>query len=292
LGHHHTGWSEEEQCQQQQLSKPMPHLRSIWKGEDLQGKTLLLFCDQGVGDAIQFIRYVSHYKELGGRIIVCAPFDLIRLFSCVPGIDQVIEYDSTIPLYDFYQPITSIPSVFSREIEKIPKEPYLKAPAELVNQWKLRCDTLSGVKVGLVWSGNPRFPGNCFRLIEPSLLAPLLQKMPECTFVSLQKAQPGRIIASNFVDWTLELSDFAETAALIENLDLVISVDTSIPHLTGALGKPAFVLLSSSADWRWLLHRSDSPWYPTLKLFRQKKRGDWSSVLEEVLNELKMFISK
>lgn len=272
----------------------------MWDGSDLAGKTILLYCEQGYGDAIQFVRYVPMVAARGGRVILeCLP-GIEPLMRSVGGVDQVVTFGQPLPEHDLRCPILSLPRVFGTMMQTIPTSvPYLSVPAELIEKWRQRLSAESpaacGLKVGLAWFGNPRQINNADRSIPPELLAPL-REVPGVTFYRLQKymqtgpqAPPQPALPPlPLRDFTLDFTDFADTAALMANLDLVISTDTSIPHLAGALAKPVWLLTSFVPDWRWFLQRPDSPWYPTMRLFRQKRHREWQPVIEEVARHLKI----
>jgi hypothetical protein len=186
----------------------------------------------------------------------------------------------------------SLPHIFKTNLSKIPAEiPYLRADESLVSQWRNRMADIGGRKIGLAWAGRPKDTNDLDRSLNLLQLAPLAQ-VPGVTFLSLQKGEAARQAADpphgmNLVDWTADLHDFADTAALIANLDLVIAVDTVVAHLAGAMGKPVWLLLQNTPDWRWMLERTDSPWYPTARLFRQPKLGDWTEPIQRVADALR-----
>jgi tetratricopeptide (TPR) repeat protein len=267
--------------------------RPQWRGEDLAGKTILLHAEQGFGDTIQFVRYVPLVRKRGARVIVLCPRALNRLLSGQLGIEQVVSGGDEIPPFDVHCPLPSLPGVFKTTVATIPgREPYLRADEGIREKWRRRLTGEPGkLKVGLVWSGNPEHSNDAYRSIALSKLAPLAERM-DVSFVSLQKGPAADQAHSpptgmRLIDWTQELTDFAETAGLVANLDLVISVDTAAVHLAGAIGRPVWVMLPKRADWRWMREREDSPWYPTARLFRQKKLGEWELVVERIRDELK-----
>ncbi|WP_301100826.1 glycosyltransferase family 9 protein [Propionivibrio sp.] len=274
-----------------------------WRGESLQGKSLLIGFEAGHGDMIQFCRYAAVLKAQGaGEIsLLCHPA-LKTLFATVAGVDTVIAFDEALPTssWDFWTPPFSIPFYCQTRLDTIPASlPYLRADSSRREYWSallLRDSSPAEVRVGLVWKGNPVFENDDQRSL-PALdrLAPL-GASTGVRFFSLQKgageeeaAQPPAGL--QLVNLGPQLADFADTAAVIENLDLVISVDTAVAHLTGALGKPCWLLLPDyKTDWRWLAERTDSPWYPgVMRLFRQPCMGDWTSVLDEVSCALRGF---
>jgi tetratricopeptide (TPR) repeat protein len=284
------GWPEQEwrfRGTWRFISFPERNLeRPRWNGEPLGGRTLLLHAEQGFGDTIQFCRYVAGIA-LGGRVVLEVPRALVTLMSGLDGVDTIVAYGDALPHFDLHCPLLSLPLVAGTTLATIPATvPYLQAEPELVAAWRRRLEGLGGLRVGLVWGGNPRYPNDRWRSASLEHLAPLAS-VAGATFVSLQKGPPARQAAEPpagmvLHDWTDELEDFSDTAALIDALDLVISTDTSVPHLAGALGKPVWLLSSYDACWRWLLNRDDSPWYPTLRQFRQRRLGDWHAPVEDM----------
>ncbi len=256
----------------------------FWDGSDLQGKTILLHAEQGLGDCIQFIRYAALLVQRGGRVVALVNQPLVRLFASVPGIDRVSAYWSELAPIDVWIPLLSLPHILGTTLATIPGEvPYLTpnhlAPVIL---------DAPGFKVGIVWAGNPQHKGDRTRSCPLRYFLPLLN-IPGIKWYSLQKGpEESRIRQQNLPiqDLAPHLQDLADTAAMIAQLDLVITVDTSVAHLAGALGKSVWVALSYAPDWRWLLNRSDSPWYPTMRLFRQEERGDWQGVFDAVAQSL------
>jgi hypothetical protein len=257
-----------------------------WDGSPLPGKTILLHAEQGMGDAIQLVRYAPLVAPRVGRVIVECHAPLVRSFNRVAGVSEVIAAGESLPPFDIHLPMLSLPLVMgTSSIEQIPHEvPYLHATDHDVAAWRQRLDDLRGrYKVGIMWAGNPRHQFDHLRSIPLETLAPLAS-MKDVVLISLQKDRPPGAGSQTFelIDRTSELRDFADTAALIANLDLVISVDTSVAHLAGAMGEPVWTLLARAPDWRWMLDRDDSPWYPTMRLFRQRAGGDWDEVIARV----------
>jgi len=265
-----------------------------WNGEDLADKTLLLHTEGGFGDAFQFIRYVPLLRGRAKRMILeCSPA-VVKLFSGLPGVDEIIARGQALPAFDYQIPLQGLPRLFKTDLTNIPNAvPYLKVPPEDRLRWKERVQSDGRLKVGLVWAGSPRRKmSDDLRTRGLEVLAPLGQ-LPQVRFFSLQKGPESSLARPpglELTDFTQDLNDFADTAALIENLDLVISVDTSVAHLAGALAKTVWVLIPYSSDFRWLLERTDSPWYPTMRLFRQSSRGDWDSVIARVVDALSQWI--
>lgn len=263
-----------------------------WQGESLQGKAVLVWQEQGFGDMIQFGRYLAALKALGAAWITlaCAPV-LHRLFATVPGIDAVVDGHSELARapYDYWTLPLSIPYRVGTVLDSIPPAAYLRPDPALAKKWRNELASLKGLKVGLVWKGHANH-GNDRNRSLPSLetLRPLLN-VAGVSFVSLQMGQgqdEARTLAAGpaILDAAPGIADFADSAALISELDLVISVDTAVAHLAGALGKPSWVMLPAAGlDWRWVRGRTDSPWYPqTMRLFRQTEPGQWASVIEQV----------
>ncbi len=268
-----------------------------WLGKELiQGKTILIHTDEGLGDSIQFARYLPMVAALGARVILVVEDAVFPLMSGLSGISQCLpKSSSTLPTFDVYCPMCSLPLAFATRLETIPAAtPYLPLPApSRLQAYENRLGPHDALRVGLVWSGNPKHGNDYNRSIPLRMLAPLLDT--GATFVSLQKEpRPDEktiLERSGVVDLTHYLNDFAETAALASSLDLVITVDTSVAHLAGALGRPTWVLLPYTPDWRWLLDRDDSPWYPTVRLFRQDETRDYGSVVARVRSELVAMIA-
>jgi hypothetical protein len=261
-------------------------------GESLRDKTILIVPDEGLGDTIQFVRYVPLLERLGARVILVVQDSLHPLLSKLPGISQCIPTSATnrLPAFDFHCPIMSLPLAFGSRLDAVPSfRSYLSPQDDRVQVWKERLGSHGKPRVGLVWSGNPKHLDDHNRSIPLQAFFHFLEV--DATFFSLQKdSKPDDKAAlqarTSIIDLTSHLTDFVETAALISCLDLVISVDTSVAHLAGALGCPTWTLLSYTPDYRWLLDREDSPWYPTMRLFRQNETRDWRDVLARVRTEL------
>jgi len=296
-GEYSEGWSEYEW----RLSYPeysgadLAKAAARWDGKALAGSMILLDAEQGYGDAMQFLRYAPLVAERGGRVMVrCAP-ELTDLAATVPGVAGVLARGGPLPAFDFHCPLPSLPFVLGTTLETIPVSvPYLRADAELSARWKAR---LSGgqadCKVGLVWASQSKHRTARAKSFDLEALAPLAG-IPGVRYYSLQKGEAARAAqrppyGMPLEDLSGELGDFGDTAAAIANLDLVISVDTAVAHLAGAMGRPAWTLLKHAPDWRWLLAREDSPWYPTMRLFRQQKPADWSPVIDAVAGALPRF---
>ena len=270
-----------------------------WHGEDVSGKTFLIHTEQGLGDTVQFIRYAPMLAERGARVIVECPPDLADVLRTVPGVAEVIARPKPLPSFDVHAAVLDLPRLFGTTLETVPANiPYVAADPVRVERWRDELATIPappGPRVGLVWSGNPKHANDRHRSIPLREFEPLAS-LAHINFFNLQKGPAAGQMSDStlklkLIDHTAKLHDFADTAAVIAHLDLIVSVDTSVAHLAGALGKPAWVLLPKVADWRWLLERSDSPWYPTMRLFRQDAAGDWASVIGRVRADLANFTS-
>jgi tetratricopeptide (TPR) repeat protein len=262
-----------------------------WSGDqDIAGKTILLYADEGLGDAIQFARYVPMVASRGARVVLAVEEALRPLLSGLPGVAQCVAKSAALPAFDIYCPISSLPLAFRTCLDTIPAETrYLpRLPQHALRAWEDRLAAYDGLRVGLVWSGNPKHANDRNRSIPLRMLNGILDV--DATFVSLQKdpksEDQATLLETDIVDWTAYLTDFTETAALVSCLDLVITVDTSVAHLASALGKPTWILLPYTPDYRWLLGRDDSPWYPVARLFRQPDSREYGSVLDRVRTEL------
>ena len=282
-----------------EFSKP------YWLGEEpLTGRSILLHSEQGLGDTIQFCRYATLVARLGARVILEVQHPLVGLLGSLEGVACVVAHGEELPEFDFCCSLMSLPRAMRTTLADIPREvPYLKAAPTRVRHWQERLGARHAPRIGLVWSGG-------FRPNQPELWAvnrrrniPLTKFAalgnPDVEFYSLQKGQPAEAelteLASRgwhgprLVDLSSELGDFADTAAVIANLDLVISVDTATAHLAGALGKPVWILSRFDSCWRWLLERTDSPWYPTVRLYRQERYGEWDALLQRVAADVRRF---
>jgi tetratricopeptide (TPR) repeat protein len=265
----------------------------LWNGEDLTGRTILLHGEQGYGDTIQGLRYVPLVAARGGRVLLEVPPPLARLSESVSGLGELITAGQALPRFDYACPLLSLPRAFATTLETIPAAvPYLSPSAEAVAQWRARL-ARAGLKIGIAWAGSPLHRSDAQRSIDVETLAPLVQ-LDGVRWFSLQvgerAADLARLPSGLVTDLAPHLTDFAETAAAIANLDLLITADTAVAHVAGALNRPAWVMLRSRPDWRWLLEREDTPWYPSLRLFRQGERGDWHEVVARVRAALERLI--
>lgn len=303
LGNFDIGWDEYEwrwKCGQIQ---PRSFQIPVWNGEDLKDKKILIYGEQGLGDVIQFMRYATIIKEMGAYVILEVRPQLARLAATVPGVDKVVTNGDDLKEHvDFNIALLSIPRYVKMTLETIPnKIPYVSYPDFLSQVWKAKLARFTNLKVGIVWAGSPRPLQPAANAVDKRRSTNLSQWAPleglDVTFISLQKeamAEQAKTPPQGMtvVNWAHELDDLTDTAALVSNLDLVIAVDTAIVHLVGAMGKPVWLLSRHDNCWRWLGHRTDSPWYPTLRQFIQSSPGDWASVFEQVAAELKIFVAQ
>ena len=261
-----------------------------WRGESLAGRALLAWSDQGLGDGIMAARYLPLAKERGARRVTveCEP-ELARLLRTVPGVDEVLATGGPPAKADFQIPLMSLPLAFGTRVETIPRKvPYLFVPEELRRAWAGRLAETRGFRVGLVWAGGKVFSRDAMRSVRLAQFAPLFGS--GATFVSLQKGEEARQLAHanlRMLDAMDECRDLLDTAALIDRLDLVISVDTSVAHLAGALGKRVWLLNRFESEWRWMLEREDSPWYPSMRIFRQHRGAGWDEVVARMAAALR-----
>jgi tetratricopeptide (TPR) repeat protein len=262
-----------------------------WNGAPFSGKRLLVHSEQGFGDSLQFARYLPMVKALGGEVVFETVSPLMRLFQTLEGVDSLIEGPAveTPTACDLYVPLLSLPGVFKTRMDTIPSQvPYLFADPEKTRSWRERLLEKKMPRIGLVWAGKTT---DRRRSCPLGALVPLLD-IPGVEFIGLQKGEAIKEMGSlpsqsAFLNIGDAFNDFSDTAAAIENLDLVISIDTAVAHLAGAMGKPVRVLLLMSPDWRWLMDRIDSPWYPTMRLFRQLKPGDWDEPVNQLAHALR-----
>jgi hypothetical protein len=262
-----------------------PFATPRWEGENLDGARILLHGEQGFGDCIQFARYAPMVAALGGRVILEVPRPLVRVMSTLRGVEIVVARGERLPEFGCTCPLMSLPRVFGTAVESIPASvPYLGVPDGVASD-RMVCPP--GVRrIGLVWGGSPGHQRDERRSIGLDLFCPLT-RLDGFRWYSLQKGPAAAALRTGppdlkVLDLASSIGDFADTAAIISQLDLVVTVDTSVAHLAGALGKPVWILVPAKSDWRWLLDRTDSPWYPTARLFRQRREGDWAREIDQV----------
>ena len=291
------GWQEYQWRQKtrwKNIVYPHDHSEPRWDGSSFAGKRLFVHCEQGLGDTLQFIRYLPMVKALGGTVIFTLMQPLISLLDQFEGIDKLVVLSSDKPdvKFDFYISLMDLPAIFRTTLDSIPDSlPYVYADSTKSDYWRTKLDG-PDFKVGIVWAGSPKHENDHNRSCMLKYFAPLAS-IEGVRLYSLQKDAsatqlrqfPAEMVLANPAE---EFEDFTDTAAVIENLDLVISVDTAIVHLAGAMGKSVWTLLPFAPDWRWMLDRDDSPWYPTMRLFRQEKWGDWDTVFARVAEQLRI----
>ena len=268
----------------------------LWDGSDISGKTILLHAEQGFGDTIQFVRYAPMVSDMGAKVIVECQEELVSLLKNVEGIHSVIPCDKQLPVFDIHYPLLSLPYLFGTKLENIPaKIPYIHADETLVQKWRNRIESpASSFKIGLIWAGDPKLKFGHSRSCPLELFSSLAE-LDDFIFYSLQKGESSEQATNppkgmKLIDYTEDIHDFSDTAAIMNNLNLIISVDTAVAHLAGALGKRVWVLLPFVPDWRWMKDREDSPWYPSMRLFRQPSSGDWQSVMGTLEESLKALV--
>ena len=289
LGQFREGWRLHDARRRIVPEEPGRHDFSgpIWLGEDdIAGRSILLHAEQGFGDAIQFVRYAPLVAARGAEVWLEVQAELRALFAAVPGIAGLLSPGDPRPDCALHCPLMSLPLACGTELASVPSGvPYLHADPRLVSTWRARLGSAQGRQVGLAWSGNPLHPHDRLRSIELARLAPLLARH-DCVFhvvqTGVREADRPHLAAPNLRDHSAALTDFAEAAALMACLDLVVTVDSAPAHLSGALARPTWLLLPWYAEWRWMCDRSDSPWYPTMRLFRQPVAGDWEAVIAAV----------
>ena len=268
------------------LNKRRDFREPQWHGEPLRGARILLYSEQGLGDTVQFLRYVPMVQAAGGKVILEVQPQMRRLAAQLPGAVELICSGEPLQQLDWHCPLMSLPLAFGTTLDTIPaRVPYLTIPQEADTACAI-AGKECGLRVGIAWAGSPGHMRDRFRSIPLELLRPLFG-LAGAQFFALQvgpAAEELKVagVLAGVIDLAPKIEDMADTAALIANLDLVIAVDTAVAHLAGALGKPVWVMLPLAPDWRWLLDREDSPWYPTMRLFRQSMLGDWVSVVEAV----------
>ncbi len=295
-GEMRPGWIEYEWRNRLEMAKGrLPGIRApVWNGMRVPAGRILLIADQGFGDALQFVRYVRMVAPLCDEVLLASSPELISLFARVEGVGRCFQRWQDMPGFSTWCLLSSLPFVFGTELDRIPGGvPYVAAEPERVAIWRARLAErlpAGGMRVGIVWAGRPTHPNDRRRSIPLIRLLPL-GEIPGVHLVSLQIPVPETDKAllaerSRIPDLAAELTDFAETAAVIRNLDLVISIDSAVAHLAGALGVPIWVMMPRPADWRWMIDQADTPWYPSMRLFRQPLPGAWDPVFAELCTAL------
>jgi len=295
MGDYQRGWEKYEWRWQAAAFAPQrrDYPQPLWLGqESLRGKTLLLHAEQGFGDTIQFCRYAKLLAAQGATVLLEVQAALKPLLAGLEGVSQLFAQGEPLPAFDCHCPLLSLPLACATTLDNLPASPaYLRADPVRVQAWQAKLGATARPRIGLVWAGSATHPNDRNRSLPLALLSKLVSAQAQ--FVSLKKELAAeealRLREQDIADYADGLADFAETAGLVANLDLVIAVDTAVAHLAAALGKPVWLLLPFNPDWRWLLGRGDSPWYPTVRLFRQPAAGDWDSVIAEVAEALDKF---
>ncbi|MEQ8786973.1 MAG: TIGR03032 family protein [Pirellulaceae bacterium] len=295
VGDCERGWPEYEWRWKQPLRQANYADRPRWDGSSLEGRTILLHAEQGLGDTIQFLRYVPVLAEQGGRVVVEVQPPLLELASTCPGAALVYPRGEATPPFDVQLPLLSLPAVIGTTLETVPSNvPYVFAHEQLVEHWRQRLAPTKGRRIGIAWQGNPKYPGDRSRSIPLHQFGPLAE-LPGATLFSLQQGfgseqlpqLGGKFDVVDLAARYQENLDFANTAAVMRCLDLVVAPNTAMCHLAGALGVPVWLALNYASDWRFLLERDDSPWYPSMRIFRQPQRDDWSAVFADMAATLR-----
>lgn len=260
-----------------------------WDGTSFKGKTLLVYFEQGLGDTFMFVRFAPLVKALGGKVLLEVQPALADVVATCAGVDEVIAHGSPIPPFDLQIPLLSLPGIFRTDLESIPAAvPYLDVPERVPNRQKilgLLSTPKDHVRIGLVWAGSPTHTRDKDRSLPPDFLAPLAA-LPEVTWFSFQLGVTKGLPIQGMVSLDASIRNFSDTAYALSGMQLVITVDTALAHLAGAMGIPTFLLVSFIPDWRWMMGRNDSPWYPSMQIYRQPSPGDWASVIQQVLEDL------
>jgi len=285
------GWPEYEWRWKIGHNRPRNFTQPEWDGSPLDGRTILLHAEQGLGDTIQFVRYATLLKRQGCTVLLLCQKPLTRLLGRSNGVDQLIPIGDPLPPFDVHCPLLSLPRVVQTSLRNVPADvPYVFADPQLVEKWGDRLNDIEGVRIGIVWQGNPDYPDDHFCSFPLSQFG-ALANLTGIRLISLQKGfgtEQLNDLCGTFAvtelgdDFDESTGAFMDTAAVMKNLELVISADTSVAHVAGALGVPVWIPLSTVCDWRWLLDRKDSPWYPSVRLFRQQEQDDWEAVFDEI----------
>jgi tetratricopeptide (TPR) repeat protein len=298
-GRFREGWAKYEARYRTGEGRPLRRdfRQPQWRGEPIHDRTILLYAEQGFGDAIQFARYAPLVAARGARVILEVHAGLGVALQGLPGVSRLIENGVALPPFDLHCPLLSLPLAFGTDLDSIPASiPYITAAPDRVFAWRNRLGPRRVPRIGVAWSGNPQHREDKQRSIPLAQLAELFRDQPDREFHVLQNDvresdRPALAALPHLRDHSRTLRDFADTAALVSLMDVVISVDTALVHLAGAMGWPVWVMLAAVPDWRWMLGRDDSPWYPSMWLFRQQRRGDWTPVLHDVARQLEDMLS-
>jgi hypothetical protein len=296
-GDYARGWAQyEHRWNFEHLAGTLPKFsQPRWTGQDLKGKTILVCQEQGLGDTIQFIRFVFGLHNAGGRVMLQVNNNLAPLFAGSPVIHAIIDVNDTPADFDYWTPIMSIPGILGVTLQNLPHQlQYLAARSDLIQQWQTLLGPKKRLRVGMCWSGRPDSWINRHKGMPFEVMLDLIKRNPSIEWFNLQvecTEEQAKILENAGVkNFPGQVRNFADSAALIHHMDVVISVDTAVAHLSGALGRPTWIPLNwYGTDWRWLLKRDDSPWYPSARLFRQPRLGDWSSVTDKIHQYLSWF---
>jgi len=296
-GDYTHGWPQYEwRWRYEHLNGLLPNLvQPRWTGQDLKNKTIIVLAEQGHGDNIQFIRFVKDLNERGGRVIVQVNDNLIPLFQTIPGISKLHSPAEAVSEFDYWTPIMSIPGVIGTTLENLDRAQfYLKADERLIKSWLEKLGPKKRLRVGFCWSGSRDTWINRHKAMPFETMLSLIKRNPNYEWINLQcdctAEEEATLISAGVSAYPGSIGNFADSAALLHHLDVVLGVDTAVSHLAGALGRPVWVMLNQfGQDWRWLLNRDSSPWYSTARLFRQPTMGDWTSVTERIHQYLTWF---
>lgn len=296
-GDYSTGWAQyESRWHFEHLNGTLPVFdQPRWQGQELKGKTLLIVQEQGLGDTIQFARFLPHIHNLGAKIILQVNDNLASLFTGSPVVDKIVDVADVPTEFDFWIPIMSIAGVIGVTLDNLPQDlSYITANKEQINSWAKTLGPKNALRVGICWSGRTDSWINQHKSVPFENICDLISKNPNYEWINLQVEcsddESNKLQELGVKTFSGSIRNFANTAGLVHHLDVVISVDTSVAHLAGALGRPTWVMLNNyGVDWRWLLGRDSSPWYPSARLFRQPTIGDWPSVTNKIHKFLDFF---
>lgn len=296
-GDYARGWPQyEHRWNFEHLAGTLPqHTQPRWIGQDLKDKTILVIQEQGLGDTIQFIRFVFGLHNAGARVVLQVNDNLAPLFAGSPVIHNIVDINATPTEFDYWTPIMSVPGILGVTLQNIPHQlQYLAARSDCIRDWQERLGPKTRLRVGVCWSGRPDSWINRHKGMPFDVMLALIHRNPGIEWINLQvecnQEQANALEQHGVKNFQGLIRNFADSAALIHHMDVVISVDTAVAHLAGALGRPTWIPLNwYGTDWRWLLNRDDSPWYPSARLFRQPKLGDWSAVTDRIHQYLSWF---
>lgn len=296
MGDYQQGWKHYEcRWNYEHLAGTLPQWSNRWQGQDINGKTLLLWAEQGLGDTLQFIRFAENFKNKGARIIAMVPGQFVDLLARCPGVDQAVSFENPVEHYDYWTPMMSVPGLLDINLSNLPRPiGYIRHDQNKSAVWRKKLGLKTRLRIGVCWSGRKDSWINQHKSVEFDQIARLISQVPGAQWINLQidaSESESSALANLGVDlYPGTIQSMDDTAALLSCLDLVISVDTAVAHLAGAMGLPTWIMLNQYAvDWRWLLNRSDSLWYPSVRLFRQPQMGDWQSVIESVIKQIDLF---